>query len=107
MASEENPVVKAALDLLPLYGVEVWRNQSHPVPGRRFTGRKGVSDVLGFTRSAKFVAVELKKPGGKLSEEQVEFLKLVKAAGGVAIAAYSIDDFQKQLESYRLGGMLC
>lgn len=107
MASEENPVVKAALKILPLYGVEVWRNQSTRVPGRKFNGRKGVSDVVGFTRSARFVAVELKKIDGKLSEEQKDFLKLVKDAHGVAIAANSVDDLMRQIEDYRLWGMLC
>jgi hypothetical protein len=85
MASEENPVVKSALEILPLYGIEAWRNQAIRVPGRKFNGKKGVADVLGVAGNGRFVAVECKKPGAKASDEQTEFLGMVKQRGGLAL----------------------
>jgi hypothetical protein len=106
MASEENPVVKAALDILPLYGIECWRNNQVRVPGRRFTGRKGVGDVIGFTSRAVFVSVEGKKPGGKPSGEQIEFADLVISRGGIALTVQSVDELVQDLEKLRSVGVI-
>lgn len=104
MASEENPAVKAALSILPLYGVECWRNNAIRVPGRAFNGRKGVGDVLGITRQGLFVSVELKKPDGVESPEQAAFREMVSSRGGVALCAYGVADLEKQIrEAYRKG----
>lgn len=63
----------------------------------------GSSDLIGFRpvlvtdahlgqTMAQFAAVEVKKPGGRTSGEQKNFLRVVQAAGGVAILAKSRDD---------------
>lgn len=106
MASEENPVVKAALELLALYGIEAWRNQSTHVKGRRYNGRKGVADVLGISKNGKLVAIECKAPGGIVSPAQREFLDMVKSRGGVAFAARSADWIEETLRYYRDKGDL-
>lgn len=55
-------------------------------------GEKGISDIIACSPKGIFCAIEVKKPGGKATPEQLEFLERVKAAGGIAILAYSIDD---------------
>ncbi len=55
-------------------------------------GFRGCSDLIGQLKNGRFLAVECKAPGGKLSEDQAAFLDQVRKHGGVAIVAYSADD---------------
>jgi hypothetical protein len=66
-------------------------------------GLKGSSDILGILPDGKFLAVECKAKGGRLSEEQGEFLENVRKLGGLAIVAYSIHDIERALQE---GGYL-
>lgn len=54
-------------------------------------GQKGISDLLCCAPGGKFVAIEVKAEGGKLSDHQAVFLDEVRRAGGTAIVAYSLD----------------
>jgi hypothetical protein len=61
-------------------------------------GKVGSADILGILRpSGRFLAIEVKKPGEKPSDEQIAFLLAIRDAGGVAIVAYSLDDVRKVL----------
>lgn len=59
--------------------------------------KPGISDLL-ICYEGKFVAVEVKKPGGKLSPLQEQFLHDVRTAGGIAFVAYSVDDVVRELK---------
>ena len=48
--------------------------------------------VWHFKHWGRFVAIEVKGPGGKASPDQLRFLAEVRRAGGIGIVAYSIDD---------------
>lgn len=52
---------------------------------------KGISDIIGIHRG-RFLAIEVKRPGNKLSDRQARFLRSVSDAGGIALVAYSVDD---------------
>lgn len=56
---------------------------------------RGVSDIIGLTSKGRFLAVEVKMKGGKVSPEQLEFIERVKEKKGIALIAYSIDDIIK------------
>ena len=56
------------------------------------SGEKGISDIIACSPQGTFVAIEVKKKGGKPTPEQLEFLARIKAYGGIAILAYSLDD---------------
>jgi hypothetical protein len=106
-----NDLVAACLHLLALHGVRAWRNNTTGVfdPERKrfrtFSGRKGVSDILGIIPPAgRLVAVECKSGKGKLSSEQRAFLDDIAAAGGVAVCARSLDDLQAALAAAGVGG---
>ena len=43
---------------------------------------------------AVFAACETKAPGSRPTAEQQRFLDVVEAAGGVAVLAYSVEDYQ-------------
>ena len=56
-------------------------------------GGQGGADLIGVRRSdGKFVAIEVKAPGGKVSDAQAQFRDLVNAAGGLAFIARSIEE---------------
>jgi hypothetical protein len=55
-------------------------------------GFPGCSDLIGQTVEGLFLAVEVKRPSGKPTVDQTAFLERVRAAGGVAFVARSVDD---------------
>jgi hypothetical protein len=100
----ETDIVRGCLDLLALRGILAWRNNTtgvyDPRRGvfRRFSGRKGVSDILAVLPGGKFLAIECKMPGKKPSPEQREFFDEVTAQGGVGIWVTSLDELQHDLD---------
>lgn len=55
---------------------------------------KDLSPHITENFGGKFVAIEVKRPGGKVSADQSAFLEGVRAAGGIGIVAYSVKDVQ-------------
>ena len=49
----------------------------------------GSSDLIGWTACGRFLAVEVKTVHGRLTPEQLRFIDIVNAAGGVAFVAQS------------------
>ena len=60
-------------------------------------GFVGCSDVIGQMRDGRFLAIEVKRPGGKPTGPQQAFIDRVNAANGVAFIARSIDDVNDEL----------
>lgn len=62
--------------------------------GGRFIrfGWPGCPDVLGQLRDGRFLGVEVKAAKGRASPEQVAFLELINAAGGVGFIARDLRD---------------
>ena len=58
---------------------------------------KGSSDLIGWTNTGRFLAVEVKTPTGRLSKEQNKFLDEVNKSGGVGICARSVENVKEQL----------
>jgi Holliday junction resolvase len=48
----------------------------------------------------KFLAIEVKKDGGKVSELQKHHIKKIQVSGGEAIVAYSVDDVYAHLSNH-------
>ena len=54
---------------------------------------KGAADLIGIIKpSGRFLAIEVKTARGRLRPEQANFLRLVKAFGGVAGVARSVEE---------------
>lgn len=92
----EAMVLKDIQQYLSLKGIFHWRNNSgsfKPETGGyvRF-GFKGSSDLLGVYPGGRMFCIEAKKPGGALSDFQIEFLKSVRSKGGVILVAESVQD---------------
>ncbi len=95
MAKEESDVCGAILDWLKGRGIEAWRNHTQ---GLRFTsgrGRnpaKGKADIQGILVGGLSLQIEVKKPKGVRSPEQIEFIAKAADLGAVAFFAESLDD---------------
>jgi hypothetical protein len=106
--------ILAYLALLP--GVLAWRQNAGGMKANykgkerffRFASRPGISDIIGVLPASRhgvtasrqpgrFLAVECKRPGGKLSLDQAAFLDAVRAAGGLALVVHSLDELIEAL----------
>ena len=58
----------------------------------------GVPDLIGWTEGGRFVAVEVKGPRGRVTDEQAAFIDLVRRSGGLAGVARSVADARAVLE---------
>lgn len=56
------------------------------------TAPNGHPDIAGMLRNGRALYVECKAAKGQLTEQQERFLEQVRAHGGVAIVARSVDD---------------
>ncbi len=96
MTDTASQITAYVLEVLPLYGFDVWRQNNHATKGRSFIGRKGLPDVIGFHRkTGLFVAVEVKAGKDNLSPEQVEFLASLNRSGGLGVVATDRKNFLK------------
>ena len=76
-----------------------WLKLSHIFHWKQIGGLglpAGIADIIGIFRG-KFLAIEVKRPGNKLSDKQKAFLENVEKEGGIAIVAYSVNDVVSRL----------
>lgn len=97
-------------------GCMVWRQQNVPTPiggafaaghehefkGFRSAPNKGMADIGGITPGGRAIQVEVKRPGQLPSQDQVDWLNRVSAAGGIAMLATSVDDVADLYEAVRM-----
>ena len=95
----ESEIQRQILDWLKIKDIYAWRNNTGAMSGShkgkrwfvRF-GCAGMSDILGLLNTGKFLAIEVKRPGGKLTPAQEGYLAAIRARQGVAIVARSLED---------------
>ncbi len=80
----------------------VWVQNNLAVPGRKFIGKRGQADVIGFTKTGLIVACEVKTIGDRLSDDQIKFLNDVKTAGGIALIACQSPTGQVELKEWEV-----
>lgn len=108
--NQETKIQNAILLALSESGCKVWRvetaggwvgktihkagDQITLTNARMFTTGlcKGGSDIIGITPDGRFLAIEVKTPTGRATSEQLAFIETVKAQGGVAGIARSVED---------------
>lgn len=60
----------------------------------------GGADIIGIHQATgRFIAVEVKTPKGRVSPEQQTFINAVRAAGGIAGIARSVEDALELIRS--------
>lgn len=93
----ENKIMKDIQVAMSIVGARVFRNNVglfETKDGRKIkTGLcVGSSDLIGFDRKGRFIAIEVKRPGGERRIEQKRFIELVNSFGGIAFFADSQED---------------
>lgn len=90
----EGKIKKEICEWLYAQGVFFWVQQAGKIPGRinrsKFL-RNGVSDILGIWNDGRMLAIEVKTPKGRTTDEQLEFLETIQRKGGIAIIARSLE----------------
>lgn len=99
----EKDIQGAILEYLHARRVYCWKEHSAGIPmdnGKRFMpiGLKGKADILGIIKGGRFLAIEVKRPSGRTSPAQEEFLRNVNENGGLGFVAKSVDDVIEKLE---------
>jgi hypothetical protein len=97
----EGRIKTVCLRYLEKRGITAWNNPTGAVEVRLgqwlHFGRKGSADILGCLPGGRFLAIEVKAPGGRLSPGQREFLETIKQQGGMAVVAKSYRDIEAAL----------
>ena len=79
-----------------LRGMGAWVFNVHGSPYQTV----GVPDLLvGY--KGRFFAMEVKRPGGRLTPAQAKVIEEIKSSGSVAGRVESVEDAMKLLEEYR------
>lgn len=77
-----------ALKILNERNIEAWIQNNVTIRGRKFIGRKGVCDIMGYHRLTGLItACEVKKIGDTFKKDQIEMLTKIHKAGGIALQA--------------------
>jgi hypothetical protein len=91
----EQSIQSAILALLRAKNIFCYKHQNAGIyrDGRYIPSHtRGVSDIIGVLPGGRFLAIEVKRPGGKPTPEQLDFIDRVNEAGGLAFVAHSIDE---------------
>jgi len=59
--------------------------------------RSGISDILACTEG-RFMAIEVKRPGEEPTALQTTFIERIKASGGIAFTATSLEQVKVMFE---------
>jgi hypothetical protein len=82
---------ESAIKELTWRGNTVWIQNNLAVKGRKFIGKRGQADLMGYrNKDAVIVACEVKTLNDRLSPDQITFLNDVKSAGGLALIAHQV-----------------
>ena len=90
---KEADITRQIRQYLDMQGIFHWKQWQGPM-----SQPKGVSDIIGIY-NGRFLAIEIKKPGGKLTPMQAAFIMKVIAAGGIGLMATSVDDVIARLNA--------
>lgn len=78
--------------VIPYRSVGIMKKDGSYIPMHR----TGISDLLGLTREGKFFAIEVKRPGGRATFDQLQFISCVLSYGCKAFIATSVDAVIKE-----------
>lgn len=63
--------------------------------------KAGVPDIIACI-NGKFVGIEVKRPGGRVSELQKYQIEQIQKSGGVAFVAYSLEEVRVNLDHFHV-----
>ena len=89
----ERDVVTAIKHYLASYGSEIFFWKEHGGP----YGTSGVPDII-CCYKGRFIGMECKLPGGRLTELQKRAIHRINQAGGIACRVESVEDVKRVIE---------
>lgn len=86
---KESDIQRLIMLALSEAGCTIWRNNTGVLKNAagipiRFGLCTGSSDLIGIAPDGRFLAVEIKTCKGRATPEQIRFIEIVKARGGIA-----------------------
>jgi hypothetical protein len=87
-----NELTKWAKLNLGYIGFRLNRVNNIPYGKRKGTIEKGWADIQGYTSEGRYVAIEVKKIGDKLSPEQKERLADIHKCGGIVYICTEVEN---------------
>lgn len=110
MKRTESDVKRAIVKFLNYSHIFAWSNPRTGIP-KGGTGKfiplglNGVCDIIACLPDGRFLGVEAKKEGGKLSKAQENFIVRINENKGLIFVAHSVDEVERKLkEAGYLGG---
>lgn len=100
---KENKLINCCLEYLKIKRIFHYRQNTgafvrEPNQFYRF-GTKGAPDIIAVI-NGKYVGIECKVSGNKQSDNQIEFEKNLKQAGGLYWLIYSLEDLISNIQYY-------
>lgn len=99
----ESTLIRHIMLTVPAYGCRLFRNNTgilKDVRGKhvKFGLCVGSSDLIGWTKSGRFLAIEVKVKQRKPTAAQTRFMDAVNLAGGYATWVNSLEAFKREME---------
>lgn len=91
MGKPENSItrfVKRELNEHGIYCFKIWQGPF---------SRPGIADLIGLTPDGRFVAVEVKANGGRLTDHQEAFLNRIRSNNGIGFIARGAQDVRTEM----------
>jgi len=82
---KEADITRSIRKLLNEFGVFHWKQH------QGLGSTPGIPDIIGIYQG-RLIGIEVKAPGGRLSEAQEKVINQINKAGGVAFTAHGIED---------------
>jgi VRR-NUC domain len=60
-------------------------------------GFTGCPDIMGQMKDGRFLAIEVKRPSGRVRKEQAAFLETVRSHGGIGFICRAVDELREYL----------
>lgn len=103
MTKPESAILKEVMLEASKHGCIVWRNETggYKLANGGFVRAglcNGSSDLIGLYKG-RFLAIEIKRPGKKLSKDQENFINRVNENGGIAFICDDAKNFKELLYS--------
>jgi hypothetical protein len=98
---KESDIQRAILDYLRACGIWCWRSYNGPTIHRQGVFSKemnpGMPDIMGVLPGGTSLQIEVKKPKGVRSVDQISWIEKAQQHGAVAMFAESVQDVERQL----------
>lgn len=103
---KEADVLKRVMIEASKLGFRVFRNHTGGIYAKdgtfhRFGLCVGGSDLIGWTPCGRFAALEVKRPGGRTSAEQINFIEQVRKSGGFGVIIDNEKNLKEMFDTYK------